>query len=251
MPYMGGGIVSDQRRQARGILSSGSTGEYLDQLAAWFSMDQASGGEIDSHTSGVTLDDETTNPGSGAGVVGNCRIFTAAVSDRLVCADNATMSLSTDTAFTWCGFAKMATVSTQQLLAKWDTVSGASIEYELRYVDGGGLRLFVGNNTTSANVIEPTIWSADTWYFVCAQHDPVANTLGVSINDGAFTTAAWSGGTFDGTASFKFCGNIGGAGYWNGSLDNWSFHKKVLTAAQITWLYNAGSGRSYAVAATA
>lgn len=80
------------------------------------------------------------------------------------------------------------------------------------------------------------------WHFVMCYHDPAANTLGMSIDGGAFTTAALSGGVYSGTGAFRiidntFTGRVQGWHIWKGS----GVVATLTAAANLAYLYNSGS----------
>jgi len=62
--------------------------------------------------------------------------------------------------------------------------------------------------------------SINTWYFLCAQHDPVANTVGISVNDGVVDTSAFSGGIVESSQAFSIGARSIGANPWNGRIDD-------------------------------
>lgn len=80
------------------------------------------------------------------------------------------------------------------------------------------------------------------WHFVMCYHDPAANTLGMSIDGGAFTTAALSGGVYSGTGAFRIIDNT-----FTGRVQGWHVWKgsgvvATLTAAEnLSYLYNSGT----------
>lgn len=86
-----------------------------------------------------------------------------------------------------------------------------------------------------------------TWQMLCLQHDAAADTIGLSINGGAFTTAAtgnvapYTGtedlkiGQLSGTVSRPFNGRAARVGAW----------KRKLSANEITRLYNGSVGLDF------
>ena len=89
---------------------------------------------------------------------------------------------------------------------------------------------------------------ADTWCMVHVYHDPTANRIGISVNAGAHDTVA-AAGVRDSAGSFHVgCFFAGGVGAYHdgdiGPLAIWKPAGTNLTAAQLTWLYNGGYGRT-------
>jgi hypothetical protein len=92
----------------------------------------------------------------------------------------------------------------------------------------------------STNLTHSLTLSVSTWYHVVATYDATANLMAVIVNDGTPETAADSTGATDSTNELRI-GRLGTA-YWNGKLDAIGMWRRVLTAAEITQLYAAGSG---------
>ena len=97
---------------------------------------------------------------------------------------------------------------------------------------------------TSA-VTSTTNLSADTWYFVVAYLDFFNNEIGISINAGTPVTATHTAGLSlsRNRALMGITGHDGDPG--NVDVDELATWNRQLTSAEITWLYNGGSGRSY------
>jgi hypothetical protein len=112
--------------------------------------------------------------------------------------------------------------------------------------------LFGASTTTlSANAFgSPT---AATWYFIAFNYDAAADLMSMSVNDGTVNTAAQTGGAFSGTAIFTV-GAIGNpANYFHGRIDQLGLTTagNSLTTTDITYLYNASTGRTWAEILTA
>lgn len=215
-------------------------------LVSYWKLNETSGTRVDSVTaSGNDLTDNatvTSNPGK----VGTAAQFTAANSEYLSHTDNASLSTG-DIDFTFALWVYLDSKTTDRvLISKWD--AGTQREYLLRYLqttdrfqwlvspDG------VANTPVSADNFG--IPSTVTWYFVVAYHDSVANTIGISVNNGTFNTAAHTTGVQNGTASFVI-GQVNAAFYMDGRIDEVGFWKRKLTAQEITTLWNGGAGITY------
>jgi hypothetical protein len=74
-------------------------------------------------------------------------------------------------------------------------------------------------------------------------HDATGNTIGISVNAGTVNTTSFSGGIFDGTTAFLI-GSRSGATYMNGRIDEVGVWKKLLSASELTELYNSGAGKT-------
>lgn len=187
---------------------------------------------------------------TAAGKVGLAADFETDSSQNLSVGDNAALSMG-DIEATFVAWVQLESAPGTPKMTVLAKDSGTSGEYYLQYNGGtsrfeltvcgasafGSLTAVVGNNFGAASLA--------TWYFLVAQHDPVANTIALSINNGTPNSAAHSAGIFDGTGTFR----IGGDSFaenFDGLVDQVGIWKRLLTGAEITWLYNSGAGRSYA-----
>ena len=105
-------------------------------------------------------------------------------------------------------------------------------------------------NTTRYNQNASTFGtpSTGTWYFLYAYHDSASNEIGISINNGTVDSTTYSGTPNTQTASFnigRWAYTGGFPFYLDGKLDEIGVWNRTLTTDELTWLYNAGSGRSY------
>lgn len=93
--------------------------------------------------------------------------------------------------------------------------------------------------------------TSGVWYHIVFWHDPVADQIGMSINNGTPITSAWSLGI---TTPITDSTNrlwVGAyalstpAYFTDGIIDELSIWNSVLTADEREWLYNSGDGRTY------
>src|SRR3990167_1866569 len=191
--------------------------------------------------SGCKLWIDASSEKDGGGVKsGNSAQLTAANSEYLSIADNAALSMG-DIDFTIAGWVYLdttpASVATMGILGKWASLN---LEYNL-YVDntGGTIRFKfdvrdTGDTaTTTATASTFGTPSTATWYFIVAYHNATTNLIGISVNNGAFDTAATTGGVRDGTAAFEI-GRHTAANYFNGRVESVAAAKQIYTAAEIT-----------------
>jgi hypothetical protein len=184
----------------------------------------------------------------------NAALFTSANSEFLSLADNTQLSAG-DVAFEIVTFVKATTLpgsgATMGLVGKWTT---GDLEYLLFIDNTAGTIRFMFRvrdtaNTTTTTVTASTFGtpSTATMYFIHAYHDPTGNIIGIAVNNGAANTQATTGGVRDGGAAFEV-GRQDGGSYFNGQVAQLAIFKHattLLTAAQLTYLYNAGAGRDY------
>jgi len=220
-----------------------------DNLVAYYSQEDTTG--TDATGRGNTLTAVNT-PTSVLGIVGNGVSYASASSQYQTRADNADLSMG-DIDFTIAGWLKATTLpGAASLFGKWHSSGGATPkEYWVGTV-GTTLAFYVSSDgSAQTNINFGTTLATATWYFVVAWHDSVGNTINITANDGTVASASYSSGVFDGTSPFRLGAMASDNNYQNGILDEVGVWKRVLSAAEITELYNAGSGRDYAYIAAA
>ena len=229
-----------------------------DNLISYWSLEAASGTRVDAVVASANdLTDNNTVTGN-PGKVANAAQFTAANSEYLSRADNASLSTG-DIDFTVACWVYLDTNVNATLITKYNVQTNQD-EYLLFYNQNDHSPnnrfsfVVTATGAPAANkVVDATSFGApslSTWYFIAAWHDSVGNTINICVNDGTVNSTATTAGVFDGTAPFQIGALIGGAGtnvyYMNGRIDEAGFWKRVLTSAEITQLYNSGNGMSYA-----
>lgn len=175
--------------------------------------------------------------------------FINASGQRLTVTDNASLSLGADTDYTWALWVYMfSKPAPAAILSKYNNGATSTIEHLIRWVGTDRIEAQIGNGTTSAIVTANNLGALTLgqWYFLVVQHDSVADTIGISGNNGTFNTTAWANGTQD-TAHGLAIGSqtTGNVSTWDGLMDSVGFWKRVLTAAELTALYNGGVGMAY------
>lgn len=222
-----------------------------DSLISHWKLDETSGNATDAHGSNTLTDNNTVT--TAAGKIGTARQFTAANSESLSHADNADLSLGTDTPFTWALWVYPDTITgVHTLVAKWGGAGSAEVrEYHLQIIfnaTANYVQFSIGNGASSVTLqtFPNAVLTVGAWNFIVAWHDEVANTVNIQVNNGTVYSGSWSGGTFDGTGTMALGRNGSfGSQYFDGRLDSVSFWKRVLTSGEKTTLYNGGAGLDY------
>lgn len=220
----------------------------LSDLISYWKMDEASGNAIDAQGAN-DLTASGSPPGTGTGIILGARTFFAGGAQQFTHTDNADFSMG-DVAFTFSVWVNLDLKdATRGILGKW-VAAGSQREYTLRYVTGSDVFTFFvsSNGTAIASVsVSASGVSTGTWHLLIVHHDPVANEIGIQLDNGTIQTASHTTGVFNGTSAFTLGGSDGGAAsLFDGLLDEVGFWKGiVLTADQRSELYNSGSGLSY------
>lgn len=218
----------------------------VDNLVAYYSMEEASGNAIDAHSTYDLTDNNTV--GTATGKVSNARDFERSNSEWFSHADDAAFSRG-DTDFTFAFWVQFESLNNfARLFSKTDS---GNFEYGLYIRDpsfGGtyDLRWHCSADGTGEGTVlaSSSTVSASTWYFLCVWHDSSANQLGLAINAGTADTTSHSTGVYNGTADFRIGRNHDGQ-YHDGLIDEFGLWGRVLSGAERTELYNSGSGRDY------
>jgi hypothetical protein len=212
----------------------------IDDLIAYYEMDGTAGAsEDDVHGSNHLTDNNTV--GSATGKVGNCRDFENASTHYLEHADNADLSTG-DISFS---FQVWINIESKPGAGAIHYVIIKAEEYLLWYSgDEDRLKFSVYNGSSYTTATWGSALSLATWYHVICTYDSVNDEVSIIVNDG---TPVVQGSATSGNNSanvFRLATDSGEG--FDGLMDEVGFWKKELSAAEITWLNNAGNGRSYA-----
>lgn len=225
-----------------------SSGLNVGLVASW-KLGEASGTRSDSVGSNHLTDNNTVT--QAAGKIGNAAQFTIANSEYLSVADNLDLSTG-DIDFTIALWVYLDAKATSQILVgKLDATAGNK-EYQVFYDQSIDRFRFSVATPTDVDVLvsastfgSPT---AATWYLIIAWHDATANTINISVNNGATDSAATGGALqASGTAEFDL-GRRSFSGsnlYFGGRLDAVDIWKRLLTAGEKTELWNSSVGREH------
>ncbi len=216
----------------------------LISLISYWNLDEVSGARADS-VGGNTLTDNNTvtqNPGKVAGAAQ----FTAANSESLSCASNASLQTG-DIDFTIAGWMYIDSLGVNRTLAGKTGGTQASDEFILDYSPSLAHFRFVIGGTAYVTVTPSDVGipSLATWYFLVGWHDSVANTVNIQVNGGAVTSVSTGVNTpLAGAGAFRL-GVYNTAPFMDGRIDETGFWKRVLTAGERAAAFNSGNGVTY------
>jgi len=224
----------------------------LDNIVAYWKLDEASGTREDSVGSNDLTDNNTVTQAQGK--VDEAAQFTNEYPnpyEYLSHADNADLSTG-DIDFTiaawvygdrtpesneyWGIVTKDSDSDSREYFLIWN---GNENRFHFRVMDGSASKGEVKATTFGAP-------STLTWYFIVVWHDATANTVNIQVNNGTVDSAATSGAPADTDAEFRI-GRDYSDNYrcWDGRIDEVGFWKRTLTEAERTALYNSGNGVSH------
>jgi hypothetical protein len=225
----------------------------LNNLIAYWPGDEANGDLLDAHTNALDLTDTNTVTSAAGLVYAGARQYTAANAERHGRAGDDALLSAGDVDLTIATWVLLDSDVTMYLLGK------ALTEYVLEYSTGTDrFRLRVRDAALTYTNLPADTFGAPatgTWYLIIAGHDAAANTIYISIDDGALdSTAIDAGGILDGAGRFAIGANVAtsATATTNGRIGPTAIWKSAagaggkLTSAQRTALYNAGAGLTYA-----
>jgi hypothetical protein len=157
-------------------------------------------------------------------------------------ADNAALSMGAGVHPTLVMWVYPESIATAYLLSK-DLGTAATIEYKLQLQASGAVRVQKSNGTTINNV-DTAIIPVNRWSFIAANYDGA--NLQISSNNAVFTQQADTNDIQDSTNNLRLGTRSDGATPFTGSLAQVGIAKSILSAAELTELYNGGKGKSFA-----
>ena len=174
--------------------------------------------------------------------------FTAANSEYLSVANDANLQFGNEdfSVANWVWFDSATTFPSP--VGKWAT-GGNTREYTFYYnTITSKYGFFVSSDGTVNSGVFPTATTASgAWHYVVGAHDSVNNLLKISIDGAAFETAAYTLGCNANTSAFTIGfpdASLLGT-YWDGRVCKAGVWRKVLSADEVTQLYNSGNGLAY------
>ncbi len=214
---------------------AGGTSNLYTKLVAFWKLDEASGNRADSIGTNTLVDTNTVTSNTGL-VYATAAEFTAANSERLTIADNTVLSTG-DVDFAFGCWVYWTGSGTQVFLSKYS-------DYQL-YTTGAPTLLWQ-IPSAAAGSRSVTGFTTNAWHWAFCWHDAANNVLGVSLNNGTPNTGATTGAPADTNAAFNLGSQQAGV-YFNGRIGPAMMWKNYIpTAAEQTFLYNAGAGRTLA-----
>jgi hypothetical protein len=211
-------------------------------LVAWWRLDETSGIRYDTHGDSDLTSNNTV--GYGTGLKGNAASFTIAATPAnqksLSAPDSASLSTG-NIDFTLVANVYLSSTSGNAVIIdKSDNAS--AYDYRIAYNPGTGFRFRVGSGDA---YVDSGDVPPNAWHTVIAWHNAANNTINIQVNNGTPKTVPYSAGTTDTTRPLSIGALPDGGAGLNGRLDEVAFYKRVLSAAERTWLYNDGKGRMY------
>lgn len=223
-----------------------------DDLIAHWKMDEAGGSTRNDSVGQNHLTDNNT-VGARTGLLNDAADFIAGNDEYLSIADNPDISMDgTDFAWSMWVYTDSLSATGNWLLNKRDAV--AKDEFQIAHITGDGkVYAYVfngGNPAVFTSVISTVVPGTGSWFHVYAEWDDTAKNIGISVNNETLVTANAPGySIISSDADLGF-----GAAVWSpttaafhhdGAIDNVSFWKRKLTAAERDDVYNEGAPKNF------
>jgi hypothetical protein len=229
-----------------------------DNLVAYWSMREFSDGSgavtrADSHGSNTLNDPVHVSSGTGL-VYANALALVRADGDFMYIDDNAALSMGNIdfTVAAWVNLSsKPGSPNHMTMFCKGSFADESygllheAIEDRWEFVIYGGAGQTNKSGVDANNFGAPSL---NTWYFVVGWYDSTAHVTKICVNDGTVDTGnSQSLGAYDDAAEAEVGRTFGAAtSNLDGLLGPIMIWKRLLTAPEITQLYNGGAGLTYA-----
>ena len=215
---------------------------------AYYPMDESSGNNReDSHTGGLDLSESGGNVGTNTGLVYGTVAEWTDDDIQLQRDPPGALDLSGDWSIGfWIYINSLPTIGNyQQIMYTGQNVWAPGYLFRVAYNNAIALAVYPAHPDT-ATIVHASTLSLNTWHFIQAYHDNGAE-IGIRRDTQAWDTDAHTTGC-PADASAFVVGKAQGDNpdFRLGPVMLWG---RVLTAAEWTWLYNTGSGRTYAAIA--
>jgi hypothetical protein len=216
-------------------------------LAAYYDFEDTTGNLLDN----VGSNDLTETGGtiaSATGLVSNGRDFELGDTEWFEAADAAWNSITGNlTVNVWANPESLA--SDGAVVAKYAFSAGGRAWRIYYHQLTNRWRVDASSDGSAGTTLEATTYGAvstSTWVMLTFRHRN-GNNIGITVNAGTEDTTAFTGGIFDATTTFIVGSDNTGIGEWfDGLIDELGIWNRVLSDAEVEWLYNSGSGRAYA-----
>lgn len=211
-------------------------------IVGYWKLDEVSGERADSHVNGLDLTDASA-VGYGTGKIGNAALFVKISNDRLYRAYESIVNPTGS--FSWIAWLNLNSLSgNMEIIA---TRASAANNYTI-YFGGSTGKLRVSHTVGGVSkTVESNSYGMapnEEWIMLYGEFE-VNDHVGISINDGTLDTASFTG-TWDlAEIPLTFGANPSGYNYLDGLIDEAVMFDRLLTPAEVTWMYNSGSGRTY------
>ena len=228
------------------VVSGGS--DLYNSLVAFWTMNETSGNRADSIGSNTLTDNNTVTNNTGL-VYSNAAQFTKANNEYLNSSDNADLSTG-DIDYWILAWVYGDTVANLSSIVTKEGTGSSNTEFILRLDASSQPEYYIGGSSYKG-VNSSVALSTSTWYMVAVWHDSSGNTVNIKVDNNTSQSVSTAAVTPpDLSINFDIgVSNSSGSPqrYWDGRIGPVMLGKGyVPTEADLSWLYNSGSGRTLA-----
>lgn len=131
------------------------------------------------------------------------------------------------------------------LITKWDTNSAPNMGYDFAIASPN--LVFSEKQGSNYNQVSVASPATGAWHFAVGWVDPVDSKQRFQIDDGTIQVSTLASTAGSNSTPLSFGNSTVGSLALNGRLQRWGWmNADILTAAERTYLYNAGQGKTYA-----
>jgi len=230
----------------------GPSGELLKTLVGFWEEEELTGQRDDSHTNALHLTDNNSVGRQSPAVVGDGASFTRLDNHYLSHVYDARLGFD-DEAFTVLCWVNLDTLGPAQVFVDFGLNSGQARRHyyslSIRPTRRASFSVSHGGVGEQTRVEATTFGALSTgiWYLLAGFHDPVEDTVGVSVNAGTIDTAPHAFGSLSDVSATFALGRRGGfrGGHMNADQDQVAIFRKLLSPMDVDAFFNLGFGRSY------
>jgi hypothetical protein len=219
---------------------TGTHSTLLNDLVAWYSLDETTGTRNDSHGTNHLTD--VNDPGYEAGKQGNAAVYAAGQNEYLVAAAPHDL-YGGDRDFSFATWYKPPTGVPDVAIAHCGIGAGANVSDYVLYTVSGQVRIYAGVGGTWYYAAGPTL-VAGTMYCIYFQYVAATKTLSIRVDDGPLADTVLPAAPNKIGGSF-YLGTYFGYSDTTGSQDETAFWRRTLTDAEYLEFWNSGAGVSY------
>lgn len=213
-----------------------------DNLIAYYKLDEASGNALDAHGSANFTDNNTV--GSTTGKINTSRSFNG-TDEYFSSASNPLAGASAFSIQAWVFLNETAPAFDNDAIISGRDGSGNGFSFEIDGSASGLWRFTKTISFSSGNAVSNSTAADSQWLHLVGTVSS-GGTVKLYVNGTAQTTTGTKAGSLGASTV-----NIGtrydatSTAFFKGLIDELSLWSRELTSAEVTELYNAGSGRDY------
>lgn len=203
----------------------------IDGLVSYYKLDESSGNATDAHGSNTLTDNNTV--GTASGKISTARDFERSNDEYLYNSSPSGVNLQTVSVSAW--------VNVESFVDYGGIVSNFPTGWYLHTMAGSTRFEWYIQDSVK---VQSTGHSTATWYHLVGVMDGATDTLTLYVNGSSVGTNTFAGTMTYSTPHLQI-GNTRFLGTFDGLIDEVGIWNVALTGADVTALYNSGSGLAY------